>query len=134
MKSLRSSIVGSLRETTTYYRGTVPGETKRISTGVPEWDDNLFVSKSCEFAREGYGSNVEVFQSKPSTKITTEKSLHVKMRKGERYLDYLVRCLRKAKELGYDIIEFERQGDVGTIIINPDSVDRAQLSMIDGTR
>lgn len=111
-----------------YYRSINPGSTKRISTGNPVWDDNLFVSTDLRLS-QAYGSSTEVIKAKPDAKIVKEgtkefRALKVRQKKSERYLDYLTRALVAAKEAGYDIIEFERQGDVGTIIINPNSVIR----------
>lgn len=111
-----------------YYRSTNPGSSKRISTGNPTWDNNLFVSTDPDLSR-AYGSSTEVIKAKPDAKIVKEDSkefraLKVRPRSSERYLDYLTRALVAAKEAGYDIIEFKRQGDVGTVIINPDSVIR----------
>ena len=40
--------------------------------------------------------------------------------------EFGARVLEKAKSLGYDIVEFSRQGDVGTVVINQDSVLRNQ--------
>lgn len=121
--SLRDSI-RSIFETT-YYRCT-NNSSKHISTGTPEWDNNLFVSKSLDLAK-AYGGHITVYRSKPGAKIVSETQrgftkLKVYPRKSESTFKYYQRALFAAREQGYDIIEYLRQGDVGTIIINPDSV------------
>jgi hypothetical protein len=129
--NLRESI-RRLLETTIYYRGTNSDYIgPRISTGIPEWDNNLFVSKDKDLAT-AYGKEVEEIIPKSTAKIIRETprgfpTLKVYKRSTERYMDYLLRSYRAAKDQGYDIIEYQRQGDVGTVIINPDSVIRPVL-------
>jgi hypothetical protein len=43
-----------------------------------------------------------------------------KWRKNESMLDYAQRASAAAKAAGYDAAHFERQGDIGTAIFNPD--------------
>jgi hypothetical protein len=105
-----------------YYRGTVPNETKHISTGNEFWDNNLFVSKDKALAMD-YGNHITIYQMKPSAKIATERKMRIKPNKNDNYLSYLCKVLYKAKKLGYDVIEFNRQGDVGTIIINKEAIE-----------
>jgi hypothetical protein len=105
-----------------YYRGIIPGEEKRISTGNDFWDNNLFVSRDINFAR-CYGNQIIIYRAKPEAKICCEKSLKVRPRAGENMLEYCCRVLKKAISMGYDILEYSRQGDIGTIIINPESVE-----------
>ena len=77
----------------------------------------IFVSKNKEDASL-YGSNIRVFKTKPCTKIATEERMNLKQKMGENLLSYCIRVLNKAIDLGYDVIEFKKQGDVGTVIIN----------------
>ena len=109
----------------TYYRGTNPERGGRISTGTPEWDDNLFVTREERFARD-YGRQIEVIEVRPDARVLTERQggfpHGVRTRRGERFADYALRALRRARELGYDVIEFQLQGTVGTIIINRDAI------------
>lgn len=112
-----------------YYRGTVPGSTKKISTGYHEWDDNLFVSKDIEQAR-AYGQSIETIIPKPEAKIIAEGTREWNLKgmprwkRSESMLEYGIRVVRKARELGYDIVEFKSQGNVGTVILNRDAVIR----------
>lgn len=111
-----------------YYRGTVPGETKRIKTGVDEWDNNLFCSLFEDKARL-YGSHIEKIALKPEARVLAEgtkefNSIFKKPKKLQSLLDWCTVGTVKAKELGYDVIEFARQGEVGTVILNQDMVIR----------
>jgi len=111
-----------------YYRGTVPGETKRISTGCTEWDDNLFCSTS-EKSASYYGKHIEVILAKPEAKILVEGTrefnrLIKKPRKMQSMLEWYVNAIKQAKQAGYDIVEFKHQTDVGTVILNEDMVVR----------
>lgn len=105
-----------------YYKGTVPNETKRITTGNEFWDNNLFVSKDKALAM-AYGNHITIYQMKPNAKIATERKMGIKPNRNDNYLSYLCKVLYKAKKLGYDVIEFNRQGDVGTIIINKEAIE-----------
>ena len=114
----------------TYYRCTMPNHTERISTNHPIWDNNLFCSKSLELAK-AYGTQTEIIKSKDDAKIITEQSngkgfkeLKIKPKQYTMLLDYCIAVITKAKEYGYDIVEFEKQGDIGTVILNTESVIR----------
>ena len=109
-----------------YYRGYNPDDVRKISTGNKLWDDNLFVSRSKENAMN-YGHNIIMFKPKPDARILVEGSKEFrniirKPKNHESIFDYYLHVLEKAKQYGYDIIEFERQGDVGTLVINRESV------------
>ena len=111
-----------------YYRGTKKGETKRIKTGIDAWDNNLFCLKLEKLAK-WYGSNIEIIIAKPEAKVITEGTKEFKKEFGETkenqsLLDWGVFVITKAKKLGYQIVEFERQGDIGTVIIDKSSVIR----------
>ena len=111
-----------------YYRGTTPGDTRRISTGRPEWDNNLFVSKEERLARF-YGKTIEEVVPKPSAKIIMEgtpefNKIFGRKTKNMFDLDWMIAGITKAKAQGVDIVEFQRQGDVGTVILNEESVVR----------
>lgn len=112
----------------TYYRGTTVGDARKISTGNAVWDNNLFVSKDKELA-SAYGKNVEIIKPKPDAKILVEgtkdfNKLGIRSRTKESMLDWATRVIVKAKSQGYDIVEFAHQGDVGTVVLNTDSVVR----------
>ena len=109
-----------------YYRGTIPGETKRIKTGRDTWDRYLFVTEKPENAK-WYGSDIEKIILYPEAKILRERTQEFiriagKPRKGESMLEYVDRAALKAKAAGYDAIHFERQTDIGTAILNLDSI------------
>ena len=120
-----------------YYRGSNPERGERISTGVPEWDDNLFVTRDEKFAHD-YGSQIEVIEVRPDARVLVERQggfQHgIRQRRGERMVDYTLRALQRAKALGYDVIEFQLQGTVGTIIINPDVITARYIKPPGGKR
>jgi len=111
----------------TFYRGTNPGDTRRISTGDAQWDSHLFASSDPEQAKM-YGSQLTTIEAKPDAKILYEGSAEFtkvagKWRKGENLLQYSSRAAQAAREAGYDAVWFKMQGNVGTAIINPDKFD-----------
>lgn len=111
-----------------YYRGTNPNETKRISTGNESWDNNLFVSTSEKNAKL-YGNKIEKVIPKSNANILVEGSkefnkIFGKPKKNQYMLEYYGNGVKKSKELGYDIVEFKNQSDVGTVVINENSVVR----------
>lgn len=109
-----------------FYRGTNPENTNRIDS--PFAKGKLFVSSDRTKAK-AYGRNIEVIEAKPSAKILYEgsyefaktfgkRSVLGNLRKGESYPDGLQRAVDAAEARGYDAVHFERQGDVGTVILN----------------
>lgn len=111
----------------TFYRGTNPGDTRRISTGDAQWDSHLFASSDPEQAKM-YGSHLSTIEAKPDAKILYEGTAEFtkvagKWRKGENLLQYSSRAAQAARDAGYDAVWFKMQGNVGTAIINPDKFD-----------
>lgn len=123
--------------TRVYYRGSNPASSARISTGVPEWDDNLFVTRDERYARD-YGPRVEVIEVSPDAHVLVEGpggfGRVARKRRGERFMDYALRALRGAANSGYDVIEFALQGSVGTVIINPDVIVARYSKAVGGKR
>ena len=113
-----------------YYRGEKTGETKRISTGIEGWDDNLFVANNPKSAL-AYGDNIERVALKKNSKVLVEGSKEYKQlvgnKKYKKPSDEYVAVLGKAKEQGYDVVEFSRQTDIGTVVLNENSVVRNYL-------
>ena len=119
-----------------YYRGE-NNLNKKIKTGDAFWDNNFFVTKDKNAALD-YGNNVKKYASKPNINILTQSTpeynkLIGKQKPTEKYFDYLKRALKIAKEYDYDIIEFERQGDVGTIVINKNSLTLVNDNLSEAT-
>lgn len=95
-----------------YYHGG-GRDTGRALTGVPEWDDNLFVSHDPEVARL-YGRDIDRIEMSPDTKVA-------RFRGGG--LSHCLPLLRQAKESGADVAEFHRPHDfIGHVIINPSKI------------
>jgi hypothetical protein len=113
-----------------FYKGYNPGDTRRIRTGNDYWDSKMFVASDPHRA-EFYGTHVRVFDA-PDAKILYEgsrafislaKGLRTMLRRpdGRFYmLDYYVEVVKRAEAAGYDAVWFSNQGDVGTVVINPD--------------
>ncbi len=108
----------------TFFRGTNPGDERRISTGAADWDSHLFASSDKDSASM-YGSLIEELAASPEAKILYQGTpdwtkVAGKQRKGENLLQYAERAAAAARAAGYDAAHFERQGDVGTAIFNRD--------------
>lgn len=123
---------------TTFYRGTNPNSTERITTGKPDWDSYLFAADNVDDARL-YGSNIETIKAKPDAKILYQgtkdwNSVVGRWKNNESLLDYANRAANSAREAGYDAAWFNRQGDVGTSIFNPDAFVRNYSETPDVTK
>jgi hypothetical protein len=113
-----------------FYRGTTPGDTRRIKTGADDWDTNLFAASDVEKAKL-YGSHITTMDAAPDAKILYEGTkewvgVAGKWRKDESLLDYARRAAAAAKAAGYDAAHFKRQGDVGTAIFNPSKFSKLE--------
>lgn len=109
-----------------FFRGTVPGRTERIRTGDEDWDRRLFVS-SVRSSALMYGPNITTFTAKPEAKILYEGTKDFRsvakglFKRGARLLPIWSEIVRRAEAAGYDAVWFKRQGDVGTVVINPEA-------------
>lgn len=116
---------------TVFYKGYVPGDTRRIRTGNAFWDSLFFVSSKIESARN-YGNTIRKFVTKPGAKIAYEGTRpFVQLRKGLgrniSMLEWAATIARRAKEAGYDAVWFKMQGDIGTAIINKDAFQEVPM-------
>lgn len=107
-----------------FYRGIQPGDERRIKTGLNSWDDLFFAADNVKSAL-AYGEKVIKIIAKPDAKILYEGTKEfVLASKGiPRKTNMLTFCnavAQQAKILGYDAVWFERQTDIGTVIINKD--------------
>ncbi len=106
---------------TVFYRGTHPGRTERIKTGAADWDSLLFVADNKKSA-SAYGPQLEKVEALPGAKILYEgtkdfKSLAKGLPKGS-LLEFCDQVAKRAKKAGYHAVWFQRQGDVGTAILD----------------
>jgi hypothetical protein len=106
-----------------FWRGTNPGDTRRISTGKDSWDNHLFMADNKD-AASLYGSKLTQYEAAPDAKILYEGTAEYRKvagawRKNENMLEYSNRAAEAAKAAGYDAVWFKRQGDVGTAVFNP---------------
>lgn len=110
-----------------FYRGTIPGNTNRISTGDDWWDSQLFASSNLNHAKS-YGSSIERIEAHPDAKIlyegTHEFRKIARPRQGESLLQFSSRAAQAAKKSGYHAVHFARQGDVGTVILDESKFHR----------
>ena len=113
-----------------YFRGTRslprshPNYGKRIKTGDDFWDSKLFVTDSIEGAKL-YGDSVEEVVFKKGSRILREGTKGFpRWEKGENMLEWASRVAKKAMADGYDAVHFNRQTDIGTIVLNEDAVTR----------
>jgi hypothetical protein len=114
----------------TYYRGSKPGHTERITTGHSTWDSYLFVADNVNSARM-YGNVIEVVTFKPEARILYEGTAEFRRvagswRKGQSLLEFCAVAAQRAADAGYDAVHFTRQTDVGTAIINRNAVTRGE--------
>lgn len=112
------------------YRGVNPGETRRIQTGVADWDSYLFVTDKVEHARN-YGRQVLALELSPDARILREGTREFRKIEGkarpESMLAWASRIARAALALGWDGVYFTRQGDIGTAIFNRDIVLNSEV-------
>lgn len=111
-----------------YFKGSNPECNKRISTGNNIWDNNIFCSDN-EKSAKLYGNNIEIIAVLDNAKILKEDSKEFKKicglpKKLQSLLDFYSHCLVKAKNAGYDIVEFKNQSDIGTVVMNENVIIR----------
>ncbi len=121
IKNMKGELIDAPRS---FFRGTNPGDKRRIKTGAKEWDSNLFVADNEDDAGM-YGRSIQKFEATQDAKILYEgtaewRSVAGVQRKGENLLQYADRAAQAAKAAGYDAAWFKRQGTVGTAIFNTD--------------
>jgi len=115
---------GSVKSGLKYFRGFNPGDTRRIKTGDDFWDSKLFVTDTVEGAKI-YGNEVEEVVFKEGSRILREGTRGFpRWRKGENMLEWASRVARKAMQDGYDAVHFNRQTDIGTIVLNENAITR----------
>jgi hypothetical protein len=107
-----------------FYKGFNKGDARRIQTGMAFWDGLFFVADNIKSA-QAYGNDIIKVVAKPEAKIlyhgtrefrSVAKGIPRMTKLGE-FCDIVA---RRAQQLGYDAVWFERQTDVGTAIINKD--------------
>lgn len=98
-----------------------------MQVGDSFWDSMLFAADDPEKARS-YGEHVRPLHAKPEARILYEgtrefNSLAKGAPKKGSMLDHSNYVLKKAKEVGFDAVWFKRQGDIGTVILNPNAFE-----------
>lgn len=113
-----------------FYRGTVPGETKRIDEPFEEGKGKTFVARKPESAR-AYGEHIEEYHAHPDAKILHQEHPEFWKLIGRRrppnnhlasvpggMIHNVNHAIRKAKEAGYHAVSFSHDSDVGTVLLD----------------
>jgi len=116
--------IGAVNPSKVFYRGTTPGDVRRIKTGDGFWDSLLFAANNKDTALS-YGKHITEFTPAQDARILVEGSREFRnlggaKTNGKNMLQWASDITKNAKENGYDAVQFKRQGDIGTAIINPD--------------
>lgn len=119
-----------------YYRGSNPGDARRIATGDREWDSYLFATATPEGAC-WYGRHVEEIALRPEAPVLREGSREFRRFAGpvrrESMLVWASRIARAAKRAGFVAVEFARQTDIGTPILDQSAiVSRREIGVCTG--
>lgn len=123
---------------TIYYRGSNPEDERRIES--PFASDKLFVTPKYESA-QAYGHHIEKVIIRPGAKILKEGTKEFKQIVGVFNVMYDWKKLGvdgpitgyqlavdKAIQSGYDVVEFHRPTDIGTVVLNPEAILRREAS------
>lgn len=106
-----------------FYRGTNPGDTRRIKTGAAFWDSLLFAADN-PGAAKSYGDQITVITAKPEAKIVYEGTREfISLAKGlqaSNMLEWADQIAKRAAAAGYDAVWFKLQSTIGTAIIHPE--------------
>lgn len=113
-----------------YYRGIVPGDTRRISTGNAWWDGHLFVATRREQAL-CYGPEIETVVFRTDARILragTRQFAAVERAAGVYHktmgaLDKATSVARQAERDGYAAVDFVLDF-AGTIVLDESAVTR----------
>jgi len=122
-----------------FYRGTTPGDTRRIDEPFKSASGKTFVARKESSARN-YGGSIERIEASPEARILREEDpafwrlvgrkrppngyIGSAVRKGETLTDAVNDAVVKAEKAGYDIISFTSDSDIGTVILNESAVVR----------
>ena len=128
-----------------FYRGTIPGETKRINEPFNAAKGMTFVARNPESARN-YGSHIETIVAKPEAKLLYSESpefwklvkrrrppngyIGSALRYKETTIEAINDAIQKAKSNGYDALSFEQDADIGTIILNESAFIRDSNELV----
>lgn len=128
-----------------FYRGTVPGETRRIDEPFKNAKGLTFVARKPESAKM-YGPKIETILAKPEAKILDSESsefwqlIHRRcppnryigsaLKNNETTIDAINDAILKAKQKGYDALSFEQDSDIGTIIFNENAFIREENELV----
>ncbi len=104
------------------YKGYNPGAKQRIRTGHRIWDSYLFAADNPTSA-QAYGRCVDELTIDPDARVLWEGSREFPRmggwKRGQSMLDWAASVAEKAEARGYDIVHFERQTDIGSVVLNP---------------
>ncbi len=135
----RNLIESAVFESAVFYRGTTPGDTRRIREPFGAAKGLTFMARSRDSAAQ-YGTSVEAIRTKPSAVILREEDpafwrligrrrppngyVGSALRKGESLVDLVNLAINRAREAGYAAISFASDADIGTVMLKPDEFER----------
>jgi len=130
------SVAGGPPSERVFYRGTKPGDTRRIAEPFSEAKGLTFVARKPESAQM-YGDHIEQFVASPDAKILRDESpefwkLVKRRRPPNGYVgsarggpvEVVNDAVRAAKAAGYDAVSFSSDADIGTVILNDKAFSR----------
>lgn len=122
----------------TFYRGTNPGDDRRINEPFSAAKGKTFAARTPEGAAQ-YGSSIEEIKANPDAKILFDDSpdfwkvigrkrppngyIGSAGKKGETLISVVNDAIKKAESAGYDAISIG-DGDIGTVILNEKAFTR----------
>lgn len=120
----------------TFYRGTVPGEARRIKEVFDAAKGKTFVAREKKNAQM-YGENIEEITALPDAKILYQENNEFWKLIGKKKppngaiesvsggaIPNVNLAIRKAEEAGYDAISFSHDSGIGTVILNESAFTR----------
>jgi len=129
----------------TFFRGTVPGSTKKIKEPFSAAKGKTFVARK-ESSAKNYGEQIEKIKAKPDAKILYDEDpafwklikrrkppngfIGSATRKGETVIDLVNKSITSAQVAGYDAISFSSDADIGTVILNDNAFVRDSAQVV----
>ena len=120
----------------TFYRGTTPGDARRIDEPFSAASGMTFAARKPESAQM-YGSSIEELISSPGARILDDESPEFWKLVGRRRppngyvgsarggpVEVVNDAVTKAKAAGYDAVSFSSDSDIGTVILNEGAFTR----------
>ena len=129
-KTASEVVVAKKRKLCKLYKAYNPGAKQRIKTGHKAWDSYLFAASNPGSAQP-YGRCIDELTVDPKARVLWEGSRAFPRRRGwkrgQSMLDWAASVAEKAQADGYDIVHFERQSDIGSVVLNPSVIQKRSV-------